>query len=251
MQYLSVRYAQVLGGGERAIIYDWAKAKKGKEGRWNWGELAYIGRYEWSGLLVNGLRVMDCACGAGCGTHYLASNGADGAVGVDMSPDAIGWATRRYRAKGLEFVRADCRCLSFKSESFDAAVSFDTLEHLSSDGQRVFLSEIARVLRPAGIAIIGTPNAEVSETVILQIPNPFHRHELNREEFEGLLYTFFQRVEMWGEDMLVGGERLREKWLNYLGSNEVGMQNITIVGDDLERVRGLLAICRGPRVELS
>jgi uncharacterized protein YpiB (UPF0302 family) len=45
----------------------------------------------------------------------------------------------------------------------------------------------------------------------------------------------------------VNGQRLKDRWLEYLVSNEVKMENIIIVDNDLERVRGLIAICQGPK----
>ncbi len=47
------------------------------------------------------------------------------------------------------------RGLPFRSESFDAVVALDVLEHLRPDVD--FLPEVARVLRVGGVAILGWP----------------------------------------------------------------------------------------------
>ena len=245
--YRNVHYDKVLNKGERAIIYNWKKAINRRESDWNWGQLAHIYRYEWASSFVKGLKVLDNGCAAGCGTRYLASNGADTVVGVDYSWNAIEEARRRYQVNSLWFVNADSLQLPFKNASFDAVVSFDVLEHISEEKQEKFVFEIARILKLNGIAIIGTPNAEGDETALIGCNNPFHKYELNVEEFERLLCEFFEDVSMKGEDMIVNGQRLKDRWLEYLASNEVKMENIIIVDNDLERVRGLIAICQGPK----
>lgn len=244
--YRKVHYEKVLNKGERAIIYNWEKARNRRESDWNWGQLAHIYRYEWASSFVKGLKVLDNGCAAGCGTHYLQTVQLQ-PVGVDYSWNAIEWARRRYQVNGLEFVNADSLQLPFKNVSFDAVVSFDVLEHISEEKQGKFVFEIARILKLDGIAIIGTPNSEGDETALIGCNNPFHKHELNVEEFERLLCAFFEDVSMKGEDMIVNGQRLKDRWLEYLASNEVKMENIIIVDNDLERVRGLIAICQGPK----
>lgn len=245
--YRNIYYEKVLNKSERAIIYNWGKARNRREYIWNWGQLAHIYRYEWASSFVKGLKVLDDGCAAGCGAHYLALNGARAVVGVDYSREAIEWAAHRYQAEGLEFVDANALSLPFRNSSFDAVVSFDLLEHIEEKEQGKFLSEIVKVLKLDGLAIIGTPNAEADETALLGCNNSFHKRELNRKEFEGLLCRFFEDVSMKGGDVIVNGQRLQEGWLEYLTTNAVGIENIIIVDTDLECARGLLAICRRPR----
>jgi len=246
--YRNILNEKALGGGERAIIYNWEKARNGKEFDWNWGQLAHINRYEWISPFVKGLRVLDVGCAGGSGTNYLALHGAAEAVGVDVSPEAIDWAKNNYQAKNLRFVNADALFLPFNNKSFDIIVSFDTIEHVSKKDQRKFISEAARIISSSGMVVIGTPNIEGDETAILGRDNPFHEHELNRREFEELVCEFFAYVSIKGEDMVVDGERLKVKWLNYLSNNEISIENIKIVDDDVEHTRGLIAVCKKPLI---
>lgn len=56
---------------------------------------------------------------------------------------------------GAPDVRADVAALPFASGSFDAVICSEVLEHVSDP--RVAVREIARVLRPGGVALISVP----------------------------------------------------------------------------------------------
>jgi len=72
-------------------------------------------------------------------------------VGVDLSPDALAFCRRR----GATVVRADAEHLPIRGESFDLVLALDALEHYDRDD--VALTEIRRVLRPGGAAILTVP----------------------------------------------------------------------------------------------
>lgn len=65
------------------------------------------------------------------------------------------------------------------------------IEHLAKPDQ--FLSEIRRVLRPGGIAVLTTPRR--TENGLLQ--DPFHVHEYTGAELVKLLRKHFPEVSVW------------------------------------------------------
>ena len=89
-------------------------------------------------------RILDAACGTGFGTYALA-HGASTAVGVDLAPEAIAKARARYQAPRLFYLIMDVVKLAFRSATFDAVISQDTIEHVPDD--EGFVAEAARVLR--------------------------------------------------------------------------------------------------------
>lgn len=146
-------------------------------------------RYLASRELVRGRHVLDIACGEGYGSAILAETARD-VVGLDISAEAVAHATAAYRHIGnLSFGTASATRLPYGEETFDAVVSFETIEHLTAADQTRFIDEIRRVLRPSGLFIVSTPNrphyAKASDE-----PNPFHLHELDETEFLGLLEPF-------------------------------------------------------------
>src|SRR6266540_1236820 len=97
-------------------------------------------------------QVLDIGCGAGQTTREAARIAAEGgALGVDLSEEAIGRARELAQAGGVRnatFVHADAQVHPFPSERFDLAISrFGTMFFL--DPVAAF-ANIGRALRPAG-----------------------------------------------------------------------------------------------------
>ncbi|MBT8038911.1 MAG: class I SAM-dependent methyltransferase [Xanthomonadales bacterium] len=162
----------------------------------------HVHRYAFARELVAGRRVLDAACGEGYGAALLADRAA-AVTGVDLSAAAVAHAGERYRAPNLEFRQADCLDLPFEDASFDAVVSFETLEHLQ-DHDRL-LEEFSRVLQPDGFLLISTPDKAVY-TEALGNENEFHVAELYHAEFENLLNRFFSCHLLWGQKLVFQSE---------------------------------------------
>jgi SAM-dependent methyltransferase len=155
-------------------------------------------RYAFAADLVRGRKVLDAACGEGYGSAMLAATAAS-VSGVDLSGSAIEHARRRYRAANLEFHSADCLALPFAEDSFEAVVSFETLEHLADhDG---LLREFRRVLAPDGFLLLSSPDKAVYSDR-QQNRNEFHVRELYRDELEALLRNHFPAYRLWGQKLL-------------------------------------------------
>ncbi|WP_459555470.1 methyltransferase domain-containing protein [Lacunimicrobium album] len=135
--------------------------------------------------------ILDLACGDGYGANLLAAN-ARSVIGIDIDPETIHHAQKRYQHPNLRFLTADCRELPLDDASFDLIVSFETIEHIHD--QEKFIREMRRVLRPDGVLLISTPDPAVYR--VGQPPNPFHVKELSRQDFLQLLRTSFQTVSL-------------------------------------------------------
>ncbi len=141
--------------------------------------------YRFAADMSGGARVLDLGCGSGHGIVDLAP-AALRVVGVDrVAPD------RAARRGAIRFVRADLGGIPLACAGFDLVVSFQVIEHLADPGD--YLSEIARLLRPDGAALISTPNRLTSDG-----ENPYHEHEYLADELEARLHEHFARVEMRG-----------------------------------------------------
>lgn len=155
-------------------------------------------RYVFALPLVAGKRVLDLACGEGYGSALLARK-ASHVVGVDYEEQAVAHARKVYRAENLEYRQGDATRLDWDSEPFDVVVSFETIEHV--ENQAGMLDSIQRVLKPAGVLLISSPDRKhySDET---GYKNPYHVRELYREEFEHMLRQRFERVRVWGQRLL-------------------------------------------------
>lgn len=102
--------------------------------------------------LRRGERVLDVASGPGSTALLLAEEFGVEVVGVDLSAEAVGRATRAAAAKGVgehvSFVEGDAERLPFPDESFDAVLC-ECAWCTFPDKARA-ASELVRVLRPRG-----------------------------------------------------------------------------------------------------
>ncbi len=106
---------------------------------------------EAAGPAAPGRRLLD----AGCGTGYnLVALGREArATGVDLSADAIAFC----RERGVRALRGSVLQLPFADAAFDAVTSFDVLYHAWVSDDHAAVAEMARVLRPGGVALVRVP----------------------------------------------------------------------------------------------
>lgn len=155
-------------------------------------------RYAWAAELVEGLDVLDAACGEGYGSHLLAAR-AKSVVGVDIGEEAVLHARERYRRDNLRFDRGDATELPHEDDHFDVVVSFETLEHL--EAQETLLAEFRRVLRPNGFLLVSSPDRKTySEET--GYDNPFHVRELYRDELESMISATFPAYRLYGQKLM-------------------------------------------------
>lgn len=100
-----------------------------------------------------GKRLLEVGFGTGTDLLQFARGGAI-VTGIDLTPRSIEIARRRFEVYGFtgEFAIGDGENLSFPEASFDAVYSFGVLHHTPDTHHAV--SEIHRVLKPGGIAIV-------------------------------------------------------------------------------------------------
>lgn len=153
-------------------------------------------RYAFAMELARGRQVLDAACGEGYGAALLARTAAM-VTGIDLAPEAVAHARRRYVHPRLRFLEGDVLDLSaIDTESLDLVVSFETLEHLAEHDR--LLAGFARVLKPDGLLLVSTPDKH-TYTDLAGEQNPHHVRELYREEFEALLGRHFARWRLYGQ----------------------------------------------------
>src|SRR5262249_35235399 len=155
-------------------------------------------RYLWVTPLIAGKTVLDVACGEGYGAALLAQTAA-AVTGIDADAATIAQTHTTYTPPNLRLIHGLAQEVPLAhTASFDAIVSFETIEHLDEEDQQRFLTEIRRVLRPDGIAIFSTPNRSLYRDRP-RYENPFHLRELYLREFATMLGQSFRHVRIFGQ----------------------------------------------------
>jgi SAM-dependent methyltransferase len=178
----------------------------------------HLYRYKFAARFVDGLSVLDVACGEGYGAAGLLRAGARHVLGVDIASEACSLAADRY---DFPCIRASADAIPLAACSVDLVVSFETIEHLNSPN--LLVAECARVLKPGGKLIISTPNRAVVERM-RSTPNPFHPSELDEQGFSEVLSSRFRiqrmycqvpvRISRWSRYALMDDE---SPWLHRHG----------------------------------
>jgi hypothetical protein len=128
------------------------------------------------------------------------SNVAASVVGVDISPEVVAHACKKYGDK-VTFSVGSCTDIPLDDASVDVVVSFETLEHLAE--HELMLKEVKRVLRPGGILILSSPD-KLNYTILPKTQNPFHARELSKEEFRILVDKYFSHCYMFEQKICHG-----------------------------------------------
>lgn len=103
---------------------------------------------------MRNLRALDVGFGSGNLLHKLLDVGFQEPVGVELSKSSVTFL--QSQSTPCSPVRADGRKLPFVSKVFDVILCIEVLEHLRHPEE--CLSEIFRLLREGGVAVVATPS---------------------------------------------------------------------------------------------
>jgi SAM-dependent methyltransferase len=151
--------------------------------------LALLARY----LPPAGSRIIDVGCGRGVYGEVLRAKGYDW-LGIEIKPEDCAVLTQ----KGLPFQQVDAHHLPFESDTFDAGLCIEVLEHIQDPWS--FVAEIRRTLRQR--FIVSVPNLELVPYLRPHLAVPWHlleadhRNFFSRVSLRELLRPHFRNVEV-------------------------------------------------------
>ncbi len=154
--------------------------------------------------------VLEVGCGEGRGVELIAPK-ATTYTGIDKIQQVIDrLKTSHPQYEFRQMVIPPFRGLD--DDSFDTVISFQVIEHIKDD--LAYLTEIHRVLKPGGKALITTPNIKMSLS-----RNPWHIREYSAKQLTGLAQKVFTKVEMKG---ITGNEKV----MTYYEENKRSVQRL-------------------------
>jgi SAM-dependent methyltransferase len=140
--------------------YDWRLA--GEPWSKAWGSSAA----EWYGCIYPRIRrflpastILEIAPGFGRWTEFLLEH-CDALIGIDLTPKCVDGCRQRFADRlGASFETNDGHSMpTVADSSVDLAFSFDSLVHVEAETLHGYLAELARVLRPGGVAFLHHSN---------------------------------------------------------------------------------------------
>lgn len=157
--------------------------------------IEHMQRYQSVLQIVKGKKVLDIACGEGYGTEILAEEAKE-ITGIDIDAAVIQRAKERYKKENLNYMVGDIAAIPFSDCSIDVVISFETIEHVEEEQQKLFLIEIKRILKPDGILVISTPNKAVYSDRN-QYHNKWHKKEFYKGEFIAFIRKEFAYLTLY------------------------------------------------------
>ncbi len=156
--------------------------------------LDHLYRYAFAKGFCYNAEVLDAAMG--CGYSSLILN-CRHYTGVDIDPNMVAFANQYYRPlmPNATYLQGSVLELAVPSKSIDTFISFETIEHLPTDGLSKYFAEIKRTLRPGGVFLCSTP---VYRGDAFGLLTKYHAFEFRYAHFEAtLLSNGFQVQEIW------------------------------------------------------
>lgn len=186
----------------------------------------HLARYRFAARYAKDRNVLDIACGAGYSSPIFMESGASSYQGVDISRDAVRYASSCYGAANVQYETGDIRTFD-PSIRYDLITCFETIEHVSFYSEA--LTNLARLLSDEGRLLISSPNRPVSspkcKTLSDRPGNRFHTQEFTPAE---LLHEL-QKVGLCSADDIIYGQRLRthyaNRWIRMLHKKLFGNPN--------------------------
>lgn len=99
-------------------------------------------------------RLLDVGCGKGLFLDAMRRRGWE-VAGVDFTPAAVSIARERF---GLDVFEGTFEQAKYPNASFDVVTLWNVIEHVPDPPATI--REIGRVLRPGGLVVMATPNAD-------------------------------------------------------------------------------------------
>ncbi len=168
-------------------------------------------RYKFASDYAGG-RVLDIACGVGYGSEILFSygEGIKKVIGVDNNKEAIKYAKKYYDFEKTEYLVADAKDKKLKEQlgTFNTIVSMETVEHIKND--YLFVENLKKLLKKDGRLIISTPYGRGRD---IECANPYHYRQYKKQEFIGLLKSYFSNIQLFGQlNNIIEPQRQHKKY---------------------------------------
>lgn len=116
----------------------------------------------WFDSSISGKKCVDLGCGYGTLSKFLATLGAD-VLAVDISENAL------KKVEGIKTEQQFVPYTSLSDESFDYVIANNLIAEIPENEYRLFISELARLVKSDGEVLISTPLDIYSEDALQKL----------------------------------------------------------------------------------
>ena len=179
------------------------------EGEAEWPRMRWLRRL--LARLAPGSSVLDLGCGSGDPADIEIAK-EHRVTGVDISQTQIDLA--RQNVPTGHFLHGDAAAVAFPAGSFDAVVSFYTLEHIPRDEHETVLRRIYGWLRAGGFLLLSTEAGEYDDLMGEWLGVPMFISCFDPETLKRLVdEAGFELLETAIETQIEGGHEVPYLWL--------------------------------------
>lgn len=162
------------------------------------------------------LTAADIGCGAGRHIRLLREMGAERAVGIDSSPNALA-AAGSFLGDSSCLVAGDNRALPLKSSSADIVIAWGSLHYCLKKDLPAMLEEIRRVLRPGG-RLMATLRSSRDTLLCSGRDLGGNQRETDLPDIAGAVVSFFEKEEA-------------EELFRIFGKTSIGYAERSLIGN--------------------
>jgi cyclopropane fatty-acyl-phospholipid synthase-like methyltransferase len=154
-----------------------------------------------------GARILDLGCGNGAIIRVARQAGYSNIIGVDRSAEQVADA-ERLGIPGVRQGDLQDAIAGVETESLDAVITFDVIEHLAREELVPLVDEIHRALRTGGCWLVHVPNAESPFFGRIRYGDITHEQAFTQSSLGQLVRSSgFQRLGCYEDTPIIHGAR--------------------------------------------
>ena len=168
--------------------------------------------YAFAAQFAAGKVVVDAGCGSGYGCKVLKDAGAEAVLAFDASQPALRFASEHF-GDYASFSFQTITDLDYPDATADLVVCSEVLEHVreyEADDRALF--ELARILKPGGLLVAGTPNSELLGS-----------HGFSFEELHALVAGRFETYVIIENALVPFDAKARSAWYAREAGSRIGV----------------------------
>ncbi len=133
--------------------------------------------------------VLDFPCGSGYGSEVLTKD-TTSYIGMELDGPTIAYCEKIYEGQSNKtFIENDLTSPILTDSFYDLIACIEGIEHIEEQYQEPLIKSFYKALKPEGILVVSSPE-KVNDM------NKWHKHELTLKEFEELLKSVFNDVQI-------------------------------------------------------